>query len=125
MGSGGGRSSSGITTRRPRQGGGGGGGGGGPLGDDCNIAFEADLASVNGAAAQALNIGDLLDVALIKQGAFDVAICRKRDDQAPVGSLANVEDLAQLIACLSGGRRYSAEVRDAGPTFCTVFVQPE
>jgi hypothetical protein len=69
-----------------------------------------------------VGLGDELPVILIKQGTFDVAVCRT-DAGEVVGSLANVEDLATLISCIKQGVRYAGTVMGIGKTYCTVFVE--
>jgi len=128
VGSGGGRSSVGITTKKsrpskqPGRGGGAGGGGDSSGGEDCDISFETDLASVDPAVAPGISVGDDLQVTLIKQGNFDVAVCRTEDGRV-AGSLANIEDLARLVSCIRAGASYVAIVRNSGDTFCTVYVE--
>jgi hypothetical protein len=134
MGSGGGSRSSGITFSKPRpskqpkgsSGGGGsgagGGGGGGGEGGSCDLNFEVDLAGVNGSIAGSLEIGAELNVAIVQQNNFPTVVCRT-SVQEVVGSLANVEDLAELIACMQAGHTYAATVRDVGPTYCSVFIE--
>lgn len=67
-------------------------------------------------------MGEDLQVSLIKQGTFDVAVCRTQQGLV-LGSLANIEDLAQLIACIRQGVSYTASVRSCGATFCSVYVE--
>ena len=135
MGSGGGGGSTGITFKKPRlskqpgrkKGGGGGGGGGGdgddPGGDDvCHLSFETDLAAVDPEVAETLEQGETLTVGLMEQAGYPAVVCRTNDGRR-VGSLANVEDLAQLIACMRAGHRYQAEIRRVAKTFCSVFVE--
>lgn len=133
MGSGGGGGSTGITFKKPRRsrqpghgkgggGGGQGGGGGRGGGDVCYLSFETNLAAVDPAVTSSLEGGESLTVGMIDQAGYPAVICRTRDGRR-VGSLANVEDLAQLIACIRAGHEYVAEVRDVGRTHCTVFVE--
>lgn len=135
MGSGGGSRSSGSSSRaRPSRqphgrpgrtsGSGGGGGSGGESGgsDQCDLAFETDLAAVNTSVTGNLEVGDSLSVGLLEQQGFPTVVCRTNSGEL-VGSLANVEDLAQLIACIQQGNRYAATIRDLGSTYCTVFVE--
>jgi hypothetical protein len=129
MGSGGGSRGSGPTVGRPRtsrqpKGRPGSGGGGGSFegGSDCDLSFETDLAGVNSAVAGGLGVGDILSVALVEQHGFPTVVCRTSSGQI-VGSLANVEDLAQLISCMQQGHSYTATIRDVGATHCTVYVE--
>ena len=135
MGSGGGGGSTGITFKKPRPckqpgrpkgGGGGGSGGGGDSGpgggDACYLTFETDLAAVDPGVASTLVTGASLSVSIVTQGNYQTVVCLTNDGQR-VGALANVEDLAQLIACMRAGHHYTAEVRRVGRTYCTVFVE--
>ena len=133
MGSGGGNRSSGISFSKPRpskqpgRGAGAGGeagsgkGGTGSISDTCDLAFETDLAGVIGTVTSALEAGTSLQVAIVQQKGFPTVVCRTSAGEI-AGALANVEDLAQLISCIQRGNRYTATVRDSGPTYCTVFV---
>lgn len=111
-----------VGRRGSGSGGASGGAGGGGGSDECDLAFETDLAAVNAQVTGGLSPGDELSVVLVEQHGFPSVACRT-DSGEVVGSLANVEDLAQLIGCMQQGNVYIATIRDVGPTYCTVFVE--
>jgi len=103
--------------------GGGGGSSGGVLPEECQISFETDLSGVDPEVLANVEEGDELTVVLHREGRYLSAICRNGAGHI-AGSLANVEDLAGLIACLQRNHRYVAHVRDVGERYCTVLVEP-
>ena len=72
--------------------------------------------------ASTLETGTSLSVSIVTQGTYETVVCLTSDGRR-VGALANVEDLAQLIACMRARHQYMAEVRRVGRTYCTVFVE--
>lgn len=105
---------------RPTGAGGGGSASGAP--SDCELSFETELSAVDADVLADLEVGDVLTVAIIKRSNFDVAICRDIQGR-PVGSIANVSDLGQLIACMHQGVAFAATIRTLGRGSCLVFVE--
>lgn len=103
-------------------GGGGGGGGGGGRPDPCeSIDENVILQSPKPTAVAVLRNGDELALQLTGGGAPVVAVNRAGQ---PVGSVV-VRDLATLVQCLNGGRRFVADVLRVTGGAVTVRVHPE
>jgi hypothetical protein len=89
--------------------------------DDCDLVFDLDLTSLRPAVQQVV-LGEVLDVDLIAEQAFEAVVCKQRVGGAVVGSLAAFPGLADLIDCIRRGHRYAAKIVGLGRSACRVHV---
>ena|SRR5689334_18100497 len=125
-GGGGGSSSRRKSVERIRSGGTKASGQRGPGGreapDPCDIALEADLASVKKDVLSRVTVGDSLEVAIVAAGAYQSVVCRVPGIGEILGSLAAVPKLTDLISCIAQGHKYSAIVRKIERGRCLVAI---
>ena len=99
-------------------------GGNAPTGSPCDLSYDVELTGVRADVVAVVRIGDVLDVALHRAGAFETAVCRTRPAGRVVGTLANVEGLDELLGCLRTHHRYAATVTQVGRLLCRVAIAP-
>jgi hypothetical protein len=89
--------------------------------DACDLEFRVDLVGVTSQVSRELNVGDVLDIALIRRDATRSVVCCLGLSKV-VGTLAAFKGLAQLISCIEGGNIYLAYVEAASAARCSVRV---
>lgn len=123
-GSGGGRSDYYPPTPPPKptdSGDAGGGGGGGGGADPCDIVETVPLNSPQPAVVTTMNVGDVLDVALVTSGPRPVIEVQRNGQRA--GALTHRNHL-RLINCITSGRSYQAVVVRKSGGAVEVRVEP-
>lgn len=91
--------------------GGGGQGAGGSGGSDaCALVLESQLFGPVPGVADALNVGDALDIRLVGNSPPQVGVFAPTQGGAQAGSVAGMRQLPTLIDCLQQGVRYTGVV---------------
>lgn len=89
--------------------------------DPCDLEFRVDLVGVISQVSRELDVGDVLDIALVTRDSIRSVVCRLAPGRV-VGTLAAFKGLAQLISCIEGGNIYLAYVEAASSARCSVRV---
>jgi hypothetical protein len=89
--------------------------------DPCDLQFRVDLVGVISEMSRKLDVGDVLEVALVARDSTRSVVCRLAPGGV-VGTLAAFKGLAQLISCMEGGNMYVAHVEAASSARCSVRV---
>lgn len=89
--------------------------------DDCDIRFRIDLMGVRSENARRVRPGDILEVALLRDGNLRAVICQTEQGDR-IGAVSAFPGLARLIECMEQSVRYSALVEKSSSQSCSVFV---